>query len=164
VIGKGFDAGIRFAESIPPDMVAIAISGKIRSVVVGSPEYFRKHPVPTSPADLMQHNCIRSRLARGELYKWELERAGEQVAIDVPGQLTLDEAELSRQAALHHIGLACLPEPVIARDIADRTLVPILEDWNTPYPGFCLYHPRARHMAPKLRAFVDIIHLHRDGH
>ena len=45
-------------------------------------------------AGLAEHSCIRRRTASGTIYRWEFEKRGEAVAIDVPGQLTLDEEQL----------------------------------------------------------------------
>ncbi|MFC0805139.1 LysR substrate-binding domain-containing protein [Ensifer sp. P24N7] len=55
VIGKGFDARVRLAEAMSPDMVAIPITRTVRSLVVGSPEYFTRRSKPIVPLDLVQH-------------------------------------------------------------------------------------------------------------
>ncbi|MEA2668984.1 MAG: hypothetical protein QOJ33_1918 [Chloroflexota bacterium] len=108
VVGQGFDAGIRLAEFVPPDMIAVPINRTLRSVVVGSPGYFNAHGRPKTPTDLTKHRCIRSRMASGVIYRWEFERRGESVTLDVPGPLTLDESDLMLQAALAGEGLAYL--------------------------------------------------------
>ena len=59
-----------------------------RQVVVGAPSYFANRPRPIAPADLMDHECIRARHSSGALYRWEFERHGEAIRIDVPGSLT----------------------------------------------------------------------------
>jgi DNA-binding transcriptional LysR family regulator len=69
VVGLGFDAGIRLAEAVPPDMIAIPLVASLRSMVVGSPAYFENRSLPKSPADLLQHRCIRARMASGKLYR-----------------------------------------------------------------------------------------------
>jgi hypothetical protein len=68
--------------------------------VVGTPSYFANKSRPTAPADLMDHECIRARYSSGALYRWEFERHGEAMRIDVPGSLTLDEA---RDQSFHEI-------------------------------------------------------------
>ena len=50
VVGQGFDAGIRIAEAVPQDMIAIPIGGQLRGVVVGAPAYFEHHPRPVAPS------------------------------------------------------------------------------------------------------------------
>ena len=157
IVEQGFDAGIRLAEAVPQDMIAVPIGGEIRTIVVGAPAYFARFPVPLVPGDLLRQRCIRARLASGALWHWEFERRGERVAIDVPGSLTLDESSLMVEAALAGEGLAFVNEWAVARHVADGRLVPVLEDWTPPYPGICLYYPGRRHVPAGLRALIDLI-------
>lgn len=157
IVGDGFDAGVRLAEFVPADMIAVPIRRSLRSIVVGSPAYFEGRERPRAPQDLMAHECIRARLARGTIYRWEFEKRGESLAVDVPGRLTLDEGDLMLKAALEGAGLAFLPDYVVAEDLAAGRLVEVLTDWTPPYPGVCLYYPGRRHVPAKLRAFVELI-------
>jgi DNA-binding transcriptional LysR family regulator len=108
IVLDGFDAGIRLRESVPQDMVAIPFGPDQRWAVVGSPEYFQSNPAPETPADIVRHRCIRSRLPSGTIYRWEFARRGEEAAIDVQGPLTLDEPSLILEAACSGLGLAYL--------------------------------------------------------
>ncbi len=108
VIGKGFDAGIRLTDTISPDMVAVPIIPKMRSFVVGSPQYFEDRAKPVVPGDLSQHLCIQMRMTSGRLYRWEFEKRGETQVIDVTGHLTFDASDLILEAALSGFGLAYL--------------------------------------------------------
>lgn len=157
IVEQGFDAGIRLAEAVPQDMIAIPIGGEQRMIVVGAPGYFEHFPVPLAPADLMKHQCIRSRLASGSIWRWEFEKYGEVIEIDVPGRLILDEMTVMHEAALAGTGLAYLSEWAVRADIAAGRLIPVLKDWSPPYPGMCLYYPGRRHVPAGLRALVELI-------
>ena len=63
IIKDGFDAGVRHAEAVPQDMIAMPLGPHTRHVVVGAPSYFANRPRPIVPADLMDHECIRARHA-----------------------------------------------------------------------------------------------------
>jgi DNA-binding transcriptional LysR family regulator len=157
IVAEGFDAGIRLAESVPQDMVAVPCGPDSRFIVVGAPSYFERKSVPRSPADLLAHECIRRRMPGGKLYRWEFEKRGEEMALDVPGRLTLDNDGLMIEAALEGLGLAFVSDWWVADYLADGSLQAVLEDWTPPFPGLCLYYPRHRHMTAGLRAFVDLI-------
>jgi len=157
VIGKGFDAGIRLADAVPTDMVAIPIVPTVRSLVVGSPSYFSDRPRPLVPGDLLQHRCIRARMASGRLYRWEFERRGQATLIDAPGSLILDASDLMLRAALEGAGLAYISEASIADHVAAGNLISVLEDWSPPYPGLSLYFAQRRQMPARLRALIDLI-------
>src|ERR1700760_1053935 len=157
IVAEGFDAGIRLAESVPQDMVAIPCGPDSRFIVVGAPAYFDRAQVPRSPADLLAHECIRRRMPSGNLYRWEFERRGEEIALDVPGRLTLDNDSLMVEAAVEGLGLAFVSDFWVTDQLAAGTLRAVLEDWTPPFPGLRLYYPGHRHMTAGLRAFVDLI-------
>lgn len=161
IVGKGFDAGVRIAEALPNDMIAVPITDTLRSIVVGAPAYLDKYWAPSAPHDLLNHQCLRARMTSGRLYHWEFEKRGQSLAIDVPGRLTLDEGHLMRTAALAGHGLAMLPEYLVASDLLAGRLRQVLGDWTPAYPGLSLYYPSRRHMPAKLRAFIEIIRLER---
>ncbi len=156
VIGEGFDAGIRLREAISPDMIAIPIIPKIRSVVVASPDYFEAHGIPLHPLDLMKHHCIRARMVSGRYYQWEFEKQGKELRFDVPGQLVLDESGLMLEAALAGEGAAYLSEFAVEPHLKTGKLIQVLNEWTPPYDGLCLYYPGRRHVPAKLRAFIEL--------
>ena len=157
VNAQGFDAGIRIREHVPDDMICVPISDTIRPSIVGSPSYLQKYGVPSAPADLQDHQCIRARMASGTLYNWEFERRGQSFSVPVSGRLTLDDSDLMLRAARDGAGLAYLNEWQVAEDVATGRLQKVLVEWTPPYPGLCLYYPGRRHIPAKLRCFVDLI-------
>jgi DNA-binding transcriptional LysR family regulator len=157
IVVEGFDAGIRLAESVPQDMIAVPFGDRQRFAVVGSPAYFTQHPPPHTPQDLNRHRCIRTRMPSGTIWQWEFERRGETVRIDGKGALTLDEAGLMLAAARAGVGLTYLSEWSVAADLEAGTLVRVLDDWTPPLDGLCLYYPGRRHAPAGLRALVAMI-------
>lgn len=157
VVSEGFDAGIRFGERIAADMVAVPIGPPQRSAIVAAPSYFARHPPPRSPEDLHRHACIRMRFRSGVVYRWELERDGTAIEVDVDGPMTLSDHGLIVEAAVAGLGLAYLIESAVRAHLADGRLVRVLEDWCPLYPGFFLYYPSRRQLPGPLRAFVDFV-------
>ncbi|MDB5448804.1 MAG: putative transcriptional regulator LysR [Phenylobacterium sp.] len=157
IVVDGYDAGVRIREAVPRDMIIVPIGGPVRSIVVGSPAYFEGRARPRAPGDLLQHQCIRARMASGQIYRWEFERRGETVEVDVQGALTLDETNLMLEAVWAGAGLGYLSEWAVAADVAAGRLVQVLDDWTPAYPGLCLYYPGRRHVPAGLRAFIDLI-------
>jgi DNA-binding transcriptional LysR family regulator len=163
IVVDGFDAGIRLAETVPQDMIAVPFGPEQRLIVVGAPSYLAGRELPRVPQDLLAHRCIRARLASGAIWRWEFERHGEAIAIDVDGPLTLDESTLMLEAARAGVGLACLSEWSVAADLAAGRLVSLLDDWTRPFAGLCLYYPGRRHVPSGLRALIELIQELRRG-
>lgn len=157
VIGEGFDAGIRIAEAVPPDMIAVPIPFEMRMVVVATPSYLAANPAPLQPEDLTLHSCIRARMTTGRIYHWEFERDGVETSVEPTGPLVIDEAGLMEEATLAGLGLAFLPKALIAPRLESGELVQVLGEWTPAYPGLCLYYPSRRHVPAKLRAMIELI-------
>lgn len=155
VVSAGFDAGVRFGERLEADMVSLPIGPELRSVVVGAPAFFERHPVPQQPEDLHGLPCIRHRFPGGNLYRWEFERDGKQLDIAVDGPLTLDDVGLMLGPALHGTGLAYVFEEMVSEHLAAGRLVRVLEDWCPYYPGLHLYYPSRRQVPAALKAFIE---------
>ncbi len=162
MVSSGFDAGIRFGESIAADMIAIPIGPRHSFAVVGTPDYFEGRGRPLTPHDLKDHVCIRFRFAGGAFYHWEFERGGIEVEIEVRGPLTLGDQDIMRDAVLQSDGLGYLFEDQVRDEIETGKLVRVLEDWCPYYPGFFLYYPSRRQLPTALRAFIDFVKAERD--
>jgi DNA-binding transcriptional LysR family regulator len=155
VVSAGFDAGVRFGETIAADMIAVPIGPRHRFAVVGSPAYFKSRKQPITPHDLRELPCIGLRFSSGSIYRWEFERGGIELDIEVDGPLTLTDQEMMIDAALDGAGLAYVFEAQVEGLIAKRKLVHVLADWCPSYPGFFLYYPSRRQLPAALRAFID---------
>jgi DNA-binding transcriptional LysR family regulator len=157
LVAAGYDAGIQFGEYIAQDMVAVRVSPDLRPAIIGAPPYFDSHPRPTSPRDLLNHRCIRFRHRGESVYKWELDKGDESLAIAVNGSLLVDEVDLMIQAALDGAGLAWVSEDRVSEHLASGALVRVLEDWCPPFPGFFLYYPSRRQQPAALSALIETL-------
>ena len=156
IVADGFDFGVRSADLVPSDMIAIPISPPRRHVVVATPRYFEEMGRPAVPPDLLNHRCIRVRLPNGGLYRWRFEQQGVPVQLDVSGPITLDEASLARMAVLADVGIGFFMEADVRDDIADGRLVRVLDEWTPPLAPLSLYYPGRKNPSAAFKAFVDL--------
>lgn len=157
IVDKGFDAGVRLAEAVPQDMIAVPFGGKARFIAIASPAYLEMRGSPATPDDLHKHQCIRQRLPSGKRYRWEFTRNGEELTVDVPGALTLDDSGLMVQVAADGLGIAYVPETFAREKLSSGQLVTVLDDWCPAIPGLVLYYPGHRYVPSALRAFIDVL-------
>ncbi|MES0151214.1 LysR family transcriptional regulator [Mesorhizobium sp. M0012] len=158
IVEERFDAGVRLGESIDRDMIAVRIGPDWRLVAVASPEYFSRHPVPTAPQDLVDHDCINMRQATfGGLYAWEFARDGRDLRVRVEGQLTFNSSIPMIEAAISGFGIAYVPENLVSQHIAKGCLRLVLDDWSPPFAGYHLYYPSRRQLSPAMAVIVEAL-------
>lgn len=157
VVDVGADAGIRYGGTVPQDMVAQRLSADLRWVVVGAPGYLDRRGTPDHPHDLSAHRCLRIRLGDESLYRWEFEQAGEQLAVDVPGAVTIDNTQFALSLVAAGGGLAYLPEPCVRPLVACGDLRVVLADWAPMGAGFYIYYPGRRQLSTGLRLLIDLV-------
>lgn len=156
IVDLGFDAGVRLGEVIAQDMVAVPIGGEIRQMAVASPGYLEAHGCPEHPRDLPRFHCIGWRSSPDAApYAWEFDEAGRSFSVQVDPWITSNDPRFMLRSALAGAGISFATEDTFRPHVERGALVSILEDYLDPFPGFFLYFPARRQMAPKLRAFVD---------
>jgi len=162
IVEEGFDAGVRLGESIEKDMIAIRIGPDWRLVAVASPHYLASRGMPKHPQDLLRHSCINMRqITAGGLYAWEFEREGQPLRVRVDGQLTFNNSYAMIDAAVAGLGIAYVPENIVAAQLEAGTLVLALDEWSPLFEGYYLYYPSRRQNMPVFKALTDALR-HRD--
>ena len=158
VVAGRYDAALRVGETVERDMVAVRLGPDLRQVAVAAPEYLARHGSPAHPRDLVHHRCIGWRWpGREGPYRWEFWQDGRWFEVAVSGPLVVDSRDFAVAAALEGVGIAFAVEQAVAPHVAAGRLVPVLEAWSAPFPGFFLCYPAQRQMAPALRAVIDAI-------
>ena len=156
IVAAGFDAGVRLVGSIPRDMVAVPFGGSVSFICVASPAYLERFGVPDTPDALQHHRCIGHRMPSGKFYRWEFERAGQELTIDTGSFVILDDEELMVEAAIGGLGIAYVASPAAETALADGRLRQILTAWAPAPERIAIYYPGHRVVPPALRAFLDV--------
>ncbi len=155
IVAAGYDAGVRLGEVIEQDMIAVPLGGEQREIAVAAPAYLAAHGEPRHPRDLVLHRCIGWRRAPNVApHRWEFEENGRGFDVQVEPQLTTNDLRLMLRTALAGGGITFAPMDTLQPHVDRGELVPLLEAFLPPFPGFFLYFPQRRNMAPKLRALI----------
>jgi DNA-binding transcriptional LysR family regulator len=140
-------------------------SSKLR--VVASPAYLAEHGEPRSVDALAEHRLIGF-TAPEHLNRWPLrERStgkgkgssnGNAEPFRIEPSITASSGETLRQLALSGWGIACLAEFMIAADLRDARLVPILGNvlLDERQPVSAVYYQSAS-LAGRVQCFLDFM-------
>ncbi|MBE7375092.1 LysR family transcriptional regulator [Pseudomonas lopnurensis] len=158
VIAAGYDAGVRYEESLAKDMIAVPIGPRRqRFVAAAAPAYLAARGRPLHPAELEGHELLGHRFESGKVGVFEFEKDGRTFRIPPRGQLLTSSHDLKISSAIAGLGIVYTFEDFLREALADGRLVPILEDWWQAFDGPYLYYHGRRHIPSPLRAFVDFI-------
>ncbi len=157
VIDSGIDIAIRIGELDDSSLFARKI-GISRSLVCASPAYLKQHGTPAKPGDLSLHNCLSFRIQPRQTH-WRFEVDGEPKDVAISGRVKANNLVLLRNAAIADLGIISIPVWMVANDIQQGRLVPLLEQFSMDPPNVPIHAVFAhnRHLAPKVRAFIDYL-------
>lgn len=157
IVADRFDIGVRWGNQVAKDMFAVRIAPDVRSMIVGAPTYFQRHPEPKTPQDLLRHNCITLRLMNGGLYAWELKKGKRELQARVDGQLTVNGVYQMINAALDGAGLAFIPEDLAQPYLESGRLRWVLQDWSPTFPGLHIFYPSRKESSRALSVVVEAL-------
>jgi DNA-binding transcriptional LysR family regulator len=158
IVAGRYDAGVRLGELVDKDMIAVRIGPQLRMMAVASPAYFARKPPPSTPHDLVDHECINLRLSTlGGLYAWEFEKDGREMRVRVEGSLAFSNGAMIMDAALDGFGIAYVTSDYAEQLIADGRLISVLQDWSPLFAGYHLYYPSRRQLSPAFAVVVQAL-------
>jgi len=158
IVAERYDAGVRMGEQLAKDMISARIGPDMRFAVVGAASYFKKHPEPLRPQDLVRHTCLNQRLPTlGGFWPWEFEENGREIKIRVEGQVAFSNTYDVLEAALAGFGLGYVPEDIALPHLAKGRLKRVLLDCCPYWAGYHLYYPSRRQSSPAFVALVDAL-------
>ncbi|ORM73292.1 LysR family transcriptional regulator [Pantoea wallisii] len=156
IVAAGYDAGVRLGEVIEKDMIAVPLTGMQCEVVVASPSYLAANGTPVHPRELVHHQCIGWRPSPDVApYRWPFEEKRRAFDLAVEPQITTNDLRLMLRLALAGGGITLATQETFRPYIESGQLVSLLDEFLPQFPGFYLYFPQRRNIAPKLRALID---------
>jgi DNA-binding transcriptional LysR family regulator len=154
LVEEGFDAAIRLGDLSDSSLVARRLA-RNRRILCAAPRYLKKHGIPQTPEELIQHACLGfSRIATHP--EWRLRRRGESRTVRVSGPLVADDSSTLVAAAQAGLGILIGVDWLVGRDLRNGQLQRILPEWEMDEDGgVYLLRPSAHFTAGKTKAFVN---------
>lgn len=162
IVAGRFDAGIRLGHKVEQDMIAVRISEDMQMCLAATPQYLAKYGIPNTINELKKHQCLCARMPTSEgIFAWEFRspESGELIRFTPSGKLIVNNNFLILKACLSHLGIAWIPKDRITDNLADKTVVEILQEYAISYDGYHLYYPNRRQNSPLFKALVEYLKL-----
>jgi len=127
----------------------------IKEILVASPTYLMRNDTPRDPSALAQHNILS--VSDGLSCMWQFSDTNGAYKVRMSSTLRSTSSAMVRVAALNHMGIAFLPASLVEEDIANRTLVPLLGQFeiNGGSRRIAILYPGRKQLSNKVRSFID---------
>jgi DNA-binding transcriptional LysR family regulator len=160
VIEERFDIAIR-AKSAIEDVAGLVAKtlGNSQRVLVVSPAFLERYGRPENPAELPKFNTVAS---TDDLFdagaRWNLTNLDSRTQhIELKPRLVTSDLRVRLQAAIRDIGIALLPEQVVATPLKEGLVERVLSEWSGAKNILHLVYPTPRGMLPSVRSLIDYL-------
>lgn len=155
LVEEGFDVAVRIGHLTDSSLVARRLAA-VRMVTCASPAYLARAGTPAALEDLAGHEAILDTNARDPTV-WRFGPHSDLRDVRVHGRLRFNGAEACVSAAVAGFGVLRTPAFAAAEDLRAGRLVPVLCNFEPELIHVYAVYPHARHLAAKVRAFVDFL-------
>ena len=108
--------------------------------------------------DLRDHYGITQLVARPGTEAYEaLDKLSKETVVRVDGQVTFNNSYAMIDAAVSGLGIAYVPEDIVASRISSGALELVLDDWSPLFDGYFLYYPSRRQNLAAFQIVVDAL-------
>ena len=160
---EGFDCAVRVGDLPDSSLVSVRLADN-RRMCVATPAYLARHGRPQVPADLLRLDCLTlssdASQTRGWAFCMPKAEGAEVVYLKPSGPLDCSDGQVLHDWCLGGWGIAWRSSWEVEADIAAGTLVAVLEDFAAPPNGIYAVFPERKHMALRLRLWIDFLKMH----
>lgn len=160
IVEEGLDLAVRAGEIGDSSLITRKLVD-IERVLVASPAYLEKRPLPLHPHDLADHPCIAYTYGSAKR-EWIFLPAGgrappDGIVVPAIGRFHANNSECVRRAAVEGLGVAALPAFQVRADIAAGSVVRLMPEWRLPDLALNLVYPGPRNLPLRTRTVLDFL-------
>ena len=163
IAGEGFDCAVRVGDMPDSSLVSVRLADN-RRLCVATPDYLARHGVPKLPSDLARFDCLSlssdASQTRGWAFKLPKADGFEVVYLKPSGPLDCSDGQVLHDWCLRGWGIAWRSTWEVEAEIAEGKLVSVLEDFAAPPNGIYAVFPQRKHLALRVRLWIDFLKLH----
>ena len=157
IVEEGFDLAVRIGEPPPDTRLVSRVIAKYKALLCASPSYIAERGEPMNVDELAGHDCLIFS-SRNRRQSWHfLGDDGAWAKAQGRSRLRLDSGEALRDAAVSGLGVAFLPDFLVAGDLAAGRLQQVLPDLEFVDVDIVTIYPTRRLLEPRVRRFIDLM-------
>ena len=156
IVNEGFDCAVRVGDLPDSSLVSVRLADN-RRLCVATPGYLAQAGVPTTPGELMKHQCLTLSSDASQTRGWAFKVDGEITHLRPSGRLDCSDGQVLHDWCLRGLGLAWRSTWEVEQDVAAGRLRVVLEDFAAPPNGIYAVFPQRKHLPLRVRLWIDFI-------
>lgn len=159
LVEESVDVALRVSARLRDSSLVGRKLAEARTVVCAAPAYLKARGTPATPADLLDHDCLRYSLIKAA-DEWRFRQGGKSLSVPVASRFEAASGSVLREAALAGMGIAVLPSFAVADDLASGRLQQVLAEFSFVRIAIHALYSSARVLPANVRAFVEVLAAH----
>ncbi len=165
VAAEAYDCAVRVGDLPDSSLVSVRLADN-RRLCVATPRYLQQHGRPQAPADLARFDCLTLSSDASQTRGWAFAVPGAEggdrnlVHLRPGGPLDCSDGQVLHEWCLAGYGIAWRSMWEVEADIAAGRLVSVLDDFAAPANGIYVLFPQRKHLALRVRLWIDFLKHH----
>ena len=156
IVGGGFDAALRIGALADSSLKARRL-GPVDRHLAASRDYLERWGEPKHPSDLKDHECLcYAYLPNPESWRFT-HKNGEEAHVRPSGPLRANNSDTMMPAVKAGLGIALIPDFMLADHDPDRELIPLLTDWSAPPVALHLVTPPGSERPARVSLLIEYL-------
>jgi DNA-binding transcriptional LysR family regulator len=156
---EGFDCAVRVGDMPDSALVSVRLADN-RRLCVATPEFVQRFGQPNHPQALAQFDCLSLSSEASQTRGWAFMVEGQLSYIKPQGPMDCSDGQVLHDWCLAGLGIAWRSTWEVEREIASGQLVTLLDAFAAPPNGIYAVFPQRKHLALRLRLWIDFLKHH----
>lgn len=156
IVNENVDCAVRVGDLPDSRLVSVRLADN-RRLCVATPAYLARAGVPQQPSDLLRHDCLTLSSDASQTRGWAFRIEGEVSHLRPRGRLDCSDGQVLHEWCLQSLGIAWRSTWEVQADLAAGRLVSVLDNFAAPPNGIYAVFPSARHLALRVRLWIDFL-------
>jgi DNA-binding transcriptional LysR family regulator len=156
IVNESFDCAVRVGDLPDSSLVSVRLADN-RRLCVAAPSYLARAGTPSTPAELMRHQCLTLSSDASQTRGWAFVVDGAVTHLRPGGRLDCSDGQVLHDWCLRGLGLAWRSTWEVEDEVRAGTLQVVLEDFAAPANGIYAVFAQRKHLPLRVRLWIDFI-------
>jgi len=156
IVNEGVDCAVRVGDLPDSSLISVRLADN-RRLCVATPAYLKRAGTPKHPGELSRHECLTLSSDASQTRGWAFLIDGEVHYLRPSGRLDCTDGQVLHAWCSAGLGIAWRSAWEVQHEIQAGTLVSMLDDYAAPPNGIYAVFPHARHLALRVRLWIDYL-------